>query len=106
MSLRLVASNGAPVLSCTVCGKPGEPVPAVRPDFHEDHEAQKTHIALVGAPSPGVACSAECCRLLFFRFDDDVNSRRLEQWLWRARRAESYGQSFDEPPPPSALEDA
>lgn len=85
---------------CDVCGRDGEPLRAVRPVFHEDHDARKTHVEWVAAESPGAACSPECATFVYVKAPQQTpDQRALTAWAWRARRAQSHGVPFEEPPP-------
>lgn len=77
---------------CSVCGRPGEALKAVRYDGST-------------APSPGITCSPECTSLVFFaQTVATQDERRLESWRWRQRRAEVYGTPSIEKPPLHAVE--
>ncbi len=85
---------------CEVCGRPGTPLAAVRPEFIEDHDARKTRIRWVPAKSPGNACSPECATFVFVRSSDETQDQRLlTAWRWRQRRAEANNLPFNEAAP-------
>jgi len=72
---------------CSVCGRPGQALKAVRWDGS-------------AAPSPGVACSPECTSLVFFaQTATTPDEKRLESWRWKQRRAEVRGVAFTEAAP-------
>lgn len=82
------------MIPCTICGRPGQPLAAVRASFPD------CHLTWVTAKSPGVACSPECATFIFVRPTDETHDERaLTSWRWRQRRAESLGLPFDEAPP-------
>lgn len=86
---------------CSVCGKQGEPLSAVRADFSGGE------LRWVEGRSPGASCSPECATLVYVRpVDLTTDEMVLTAWAWRTRRAAVRGERFDEPPPFSATERA
>jgi hypothetical protein len=85
-------------MNCAVCGKPGEPLKAVRLKFANGGFEGFEH-----ALSPGVSCSPQCASLIFARqtVPGELDEKSIEAWRWRQRRAESLGLPFDEAKPPT-----